>query len=320
MHQALPPLNALRAFEVTARHLSMSKAAEELFVSPSALSHQIRGLEEFLSVKLFDRKGRQIILTQAGKQLYPSLRLGFEQIHDAVDGLRALEASHILVVSTPPGFAAKWLAPRLYRFSSANEDIDTRLSSSMAQANFRGDGVHLSIRNLPDNAPRDDNLVYEKLIEIDYIAVCSPRILGNTNESSDYSLLERLPLIHDETLSGRSHVLRWQEYLEALGRRRADVDRGLRFNVADHALDAAVEGAGLLLTHALLAHDDIRTGRLVMPLPDRIEVRRAYHLVYPRANADMPNLRAFRKWILAEMAATAAKMIAPPARDPTFGG
>ncbi|MAI99055.1 MAG: transcriptional regulator [Nisaea sp.] len=320
MHQALPALNALRAFEAAARHLSMSKAAAELFVSPSALSHQIRGLEAFLDVKLFDRKGRQIVLTTAGKQLYPGLRLGFGQILDAVEGLRALDTSHVLVVSTPPGFAAKWLAPRLYRFSSANTDIDTRLSSSMVQSNFQSDGVHISIRNLPDSAPRADELTYEKLIDIDYIAVCSPRILGNGGDGPDYSLLQRLPLIHDETLSGRSDILRWQEFLEAIGHRRADVDRGLRFNVADHALEAAVEGAGLLLTHALLAHDDIRTGRLVMPLPDRCEVRRAYHLVYPTANAGMPKLVAFRKWILAEMATTAARMIAPPARDPTFGG
>ena len=113
MRQSLPALNALRAFEAAARHASMAKAAEELFVSPSALSHQIRGLEAFLGVKLFERRSRQIVLTVTGKALYPGLHLGFQHILDAVDSLRTRADDEVLVVSTPPGFAAKWLAPRL---------------------------------------------------------------------------------------------------------------------------------------------------------------------------------------------------------------
>src|SRR5947209_19816863 len=119
MHKALPPLSALRAFEAAARHLSLTHAARELSVTPGALSHQIRGLEEMLGVKLFERRVRAIALTPAGKQLYPGLQTGFTHIRDAVAGLSAAADAGVLVISTPPGFTSKWLAPRLYRFSAS---------------------------------------------------------------------------------------------------------------------------------------------------------------------------------------------------------
>ena len=125
MRQSLPALNALRAFEAAARHASMAKAAEELFVSPSALSHQIRGPRRS-RVKLFERRSRQIVLTVTGKALYPGLHLGFQHILDAVDSLRTRADDEVLVVSTPPAFAAKWLAPRLYRFAGDHPDLDIR--------------------------------------------------------------------------------------------------------------------------------------------------------------------------------------------------
>src|SRR5215472_17219704 len=120
MHRPMPPLNALRAFEAAARHLSLTRAAVELHVTPGALSHQIRGLEELLGRKLFERRVRAIALTPAGKLLYPGLQTGFAQIHEAVAGLDATADERVLVISTPPGFTAKWLVPRLYRFASAH--------------------------------------------------------------------------------------------------------------------------------------------------------------------------------------------------------
>src|SRR4051794_4945382 len=137
MHMPMPPLNALRAFEAAARHLSLTKAAQELHVTAGALSHQIRGLEELLGLKLFERRVRSIALTQAGKQLYPGLQTGFIHIREAVAALSDAGGERAFVISTPPGFTAKWLAPRLYRFSSAYPDIDARVSSSIGNANFR---------------------------------------------------------------------------------------------------------------------------------------------------------------------------------------
>src|SRR5882672_9669944 len=144
----MPQLNALRAFEAAARHLSLTKAAQELHVTPGALSHQIRGLEELLGLKLFERRVRSIALTRAGMQLYPGLRTGFIHIRDAVDALNEDGEERVLVISTPPGFTAKWLAPRLYRFSGAHPGIDARVSSSLANANFTTDGVDVAVRNL----------------------------------------------------------------------------------------------------------------------------------------------------------------------------
>src|SRR6516162_10117917 len=145
MHNALPPLSALRAFEAAARHLSLTQAARELSVTPGALSHQIRGLEELLGVKLFERRVRSIALTSAGKQLYPGLHTGFGHIHDAVASLSRANEDRVLVISTPPGFTSKWLAPRLYRFATAHPEIDVRVSSSLNNANFTTDGVDAAI-------------------------------------------------------------------------------------------------------------------------------------------------------------------------------
>ncbi|MGB1005868.1 MAG: LysR family transcriptional regulator [Thalassobaculaceae bacterium] len=317
MRQSLPALNALRAFEAAARHASMAKAAAELFVSPSALSHQIRGLEAFLGVRLFERRGRQIELTVTGKALYPGLHLGFQHILDAVESLRAPEDEEVLVVSTPPAFAAKWLAPRLYRFAGAHPDFDVRLSSTMAKTAFAGDGIHCAVRNQPVDAPREDHLVYEPLIDIDYVAVCAPRLIPS-GAQGDPRAFDAVPLIHDETIwtnaplhgVGQGTAYTWRDFFDQAGHRRRETERGLRFSVADHALDAAVEGAGLLLTQAPLTFDDIRTGRLAVPFGARIKVGRAFFLVYPRDRAGMACLVAFRDWILGEIAETNCLMAA----------
>ena len=145
----MPPLSALRAFEVTARHLSMTKAAEELHVTAGALSHQIRGLESLLGVKLFERGVRSLTLTAEAKILLPGLQTGFRHIHDAVASLHERQSTNVLVISTPPGFTSKWLAPRLYRFSAAHPDIDARISSSMTLADFKRDGIDVALRTLP---------------------------------------------------------------------------------------------------------------------------------------------------------------------------
>jgi len=142
----LPPLNALRAFEATARHLSFSKAAEELHVTPAALSHQIRGLEDLLGLKLFHRRARSIELTEPARLIYPGIRTGFEAIREAVDRLGRGQQDRILVVSSTPGFTAKWLVPRLYRFLARNPEIETRITASAAYANFASDGVDVGIR------------------------------------------------------------------------------------------------------------------------------------------------------------------------------
>jgi LysR family glycine cleavage system transcriptional activator len=304
MHTALPPLSALRAFEAAARHLSLTRAAEELHVTPGALSHQIRGLEDLLGVKLFERKVRAIALTAAGRQLYPGLQTGFGQIRDAVANLDATHTANILVVSTSPGLTSKWLAPRLYRFSNDFADVDVRISSSLNNANFETDGVDIAVRNMASEPPDDPALKFEKLADISFVAVCSPRLIARHGAVRNAQDLARLPLIHDESLSPRVQAPNWREWFETSGVTGVDLRRGLHFNTSDHALDAAGEGAGVLLAHDLMAYDDLRTGRLIMPMKIALPSGRAFFLVWPKSRRPSKAAEGFRRWIKDEVAAT----------------
>ncbi|HZZ61522.1 MAG TPA: transcriptional regulator GcvA [Roseiarcus sp.] len=303
MQGAPPQLNALRAFEAAARRLSLTKAALELNVTPGALSHQIRGLEDHLGVKLFDRGVRSIALTAAGKALQPGLQAGFLHIRDALASLNRLSEARVLVISTPPGFTSKWLAPRLYRFSIAYPEIDVRVSSSIGNANFTTDGVDAAIRNLPVDAPHDEALEVEKLFDLSLAPVCSPALIEKHGPFTSADLLKRVPLIHDESLSARAAMPSWADWFAAAGVQDADVSRGLRFNTSDHALDAAVEGAGVLLAFDSLAYDDLRTGRLVMPFDLILPSGRCYAFVCPKKRRDSAHVQAFRGWLRQEAAA-----------------
>jgi len=303
MHTVLPPLSALRAFEAAARHLSLTLAARELNVTAGALSHQIRGLEEFLGLKLFERRVRAIALTAAGKQLYPGLNTGFAQIREAVESLAARQDARVLVVSTSPGLTAKWLAPRLYRFAPVFPDVDVRISSSLVNANFTTDGIDLAVRNMIVEPSSDQSLALERLADISFIPVCSPRLLKEHGPVKHPRDLARLPLIHDETLSARGASPEWSEWFKAAKVDGVDLRRGLRFNSADHALDAAGEGAGVLLAHDMLAYDDLRTGRLVIPIGFALPSGRAFHLVWAKERKPSAAAEAFRRWIKDEVAA-----------------
>jgi LysR family glycine cleavage system transcriptional activator len=299
----MPPLNALRAFEAAARHLSLTRAAHELHVTAGALSHQIRGLEDLLGRKLFERRVRSIALTPAGKLLYPGLQTGFARIQEAVAGLGPVGDQRVLVISTPPGFTAKWLAPRLYRFASAHPDIDVRVSSSFGYANFTTDGIDVALRNLPLDAAPDPALVVDKLVEVSLVPVCSPRLSAAHGPIAGPAALARVPLIHDDTLARRPEVPTWADWFRAAGVQGVDVSRGLRFNSTDHALDAAGEGAGVLLAHDLLAYDELRTGRLVIPVARLVSTGRGYYFVCPKSRSERPQVQAFRTWIKQELAA-----------------
>lgn len=303
MSQSLPPLSALRAFEAVARHSSITRAAEELNVTPGALSHQVRGLEELLDCRLLERQARGVALTAHGKALFPGLAGGFGQIREAVETLRALGRQQVLVLSAPPGFTSKWLAPRLYRFAEQQPHIELRVASSSVYANFTTDGVDAAIRNVASGRPREAGLVYEKLAEDSMVVVCSPKLLAGVKGPLSHEELQRLPRIHDDQLAGRAEVPGWAELLHAAGM-KADtpVERGLHFSSADHAIDAALQGAGLLLAHSMLVRDELRSGRLVQPLAMVLPLRRAYFFVCPARKRTLPGVTAFRDWLVSEMA------------------
>jgi LysR family glycine cleavage system transcriptional activator len=301
MTRSLPPLNALRAFEATARHMSFTQAANELHVTAAALSHQIRGLEEFLGQKLFHRQARAITLTRAGELLYPGLNAAFEQIRRSVNLLDQGRNDRVLVVSTPPGFTAKWLAPRLYRFLMANPGIDARISASQTYANFANDGVDVAIRNARGPFP---GLFAQRLFDMRMLPVLSPRLLQQVGPLKRPDDLRNVPLIHDESLSTLREWPKWADWFKAAGvEARDDIDwgRGLRFNSADHAIEATIEGAGVLLAHKALVLDDLRTGRLVAPFDLELKSDRAFYLVCPQGHEARPNISAFRTWIFDEV-------------------
>ena len=312
MSRPLPPLNALRSFEAIARHLSFAKAAEELHVTPAALSHQIRGLEEQLGLALFYRRTRAIELTDAGRLLYPGLHAGFESVRDAVGRLDRAREDRVLVISATPGLTAKWLVPRLWRFMAAHPDIDARISASLRYADFIADDVDVAIRL--SNGVHSD-LHVEKLFDDSVLPVCSPQLVESGLRRLDD--LSRFTLIHyDIPLSSPSPPL-WADWLKVAGVLGVDPTRGLRFNVSDHALDAAVAGAGVSLSYKLIASDDVRSGRLVIPFGPELPItERAYHFVCLKGQETRPNVRAFRDWLFSEMDHTvaqwAALTIAPP--------
>lgn len=298
MPRTLPPLNALRAFEATARHLSFTRAASELAVTPAALSHQIRGLEEYLGRRLFERRTRSIALTDAGALLYPGLHAAFLQLRQSVELLDRDVSDRILVVSAPPGFTSKWLAPRLYRFAMSHPAIDVRVSAAREIANFAGDGIDCAVRN-SRGAPA--GLWHSKIADIRLVPVVSPKLareLGGLKSPTD---LVDAPLIHDDMLGRLAGMPDWSEWLERAGVMRLDLGRGLRFNSPDHALEAAVEGAGVLLAQRELAHDDLRSGRLVAPFPLELATERSFHLVCPLGRERTPKIAAFADWIASEV-------------------
>lgn len=310
MRRPLPPLNALRAFEATARHASFSKAAEELHVTPAALSHQIRGLEDLLGLKLFHRRARAIAMTDAARLIYPGIRSGFESLRTAVEQLDRANQDRVLVVSASPGLTAKWLVPRIYRFLAQHPEIDTRISASSVYSNFTTDGVDIGIRLSSGVHPE---LYVEKLSDEWMLPLCSPRLLDGEHPLRSPHDLPRFPLIQID-LPGL--VPSWDDWLRAVGIEGIDTSRGLRLNVADHALDAASEGTGVVLGYKLVASHDISLGRLVVPFGPELPLPgRSYHFVCAQGQERRPAIKAFRDWLFAEIAETFAKLPPVPASE-----
>jgi LysR family glycine cleavage system transcriptional activator len=304
----LPPLNALRAFEAIARHLSFAKAADELHVTPAALSHQIRALEQQLGLELFHRRTRAIELTEAGELIYPGLHAGFESVRNAIGQLDRTREGNVLVISATPGLVAKWLMPRLWRFLHAHPDIDARVAATMKLADFGGDGVDVAIRMSTGHHP---DLHVEKLFEDSMLPVCSPRLVEQGLKS--VADLARFPLIHHDIPMSMRAPPRWADWLSVAGAQGIDATRGLRVNVADHALDAAVAGAGVSLSFKLIASDDVHSGRLVSPFGPELPLTVGYFFVCPKGHETRPKVRAFHDWLYAEIAETKAKWAATAA-------
>ena len=312
MDSRLPPLNALRTFEAAARHLSFAKAARELHVTPGAVSRQIRLLEDFLGVAMFRRLSRAVELTEAATMCLPKVREGFDSLRSAVEVVRVAGAKEVVSLAVAPAFAAKWLVPRLQRFAAAHPEIELRLSANrelidtlrhddtegVAGAGADPGDADLTIRFGTGLYP---GMRADRLCDVSVTPIFSPALIHHQSPLETPEDLRFHTLLHDDTVYFTGQEPDWSVWLRAAGVEGVDVSRGPHFNHAGLALDAAVQGMGVVLGTPFLAATDLAAGRLVAPFAQRLPSSYSYYLVTAEMATDQPNAAVFRTWLLEEI-------------------
>jgi len=285
----LPPLNALRAFEASARQLSFTRAAEELFVTQAAISHQIKSLEEHLGIKLFMRKNRSLLLTEEGQSYFLDIKDIFNSLHEATDKLLARGAKGAITVSLQPSFAIQWLVPRLNAFNILHPDIDVRIKAVDQPDNSLTEDVDIAIYYGRGNwsSVHSDKLHTEYLIP-----VCSPLIMTGKKPLFTQNDLAHHTLLHDTSRRD------WKRWFKEVGVKGVNVNHGPIFSHSSMVLQAAIHGQGIALAHSVLAKPDIDAGRLVCPFSDVLISKNAYYIVCREQQADIGKIAAFRDWML----------------------
>jgi len=290
----LPSLNALRAFVVAGRRLNLAAAAKELFVTPSALSHQIRSLEETLGVSLFVRKRQGLELTDAGRQLLPGLAEAFDRIGDTLDQLRPPTESSTLTVSMLSTFAMRWFIPRLSHFQQLHPEIEVRISTSVELVDFAREDVDCAIRSGRGQWPgtRAERLFAEQLTP-----VCSPKLMHNSPIRSPVDLAGQT-LLHAKLRPDD-----WRVWLHAVGAGSLKPAHEQTFETRNFAIQAAIDGVGVAIIDPSLVTDELQGGRLTQPFRQTLPGDNAYYLVTPSNRPESARLQAFRQWLLAEAGA-----------------
>lgn len=294
MPDRLPSLTSLRAFEAAARHMSFAKAAEELFVTPAALSYQIKSLETELGQPLFRRLNRAVELTEAGRALAPGASDAFDKLTKTWRDVRRMQDSGVLTVTAGPAFTSKWLAPRMYDFAQAHPDIELRFVAGLKMADFERDEVDVAIRF---SIKTDDTLHSEPLIDEWVTPMMAPSML---NEFKTPAGLTQASLIHDDSMIGFPRFGDWEMWAKAANL-NMDTSHGARFSQADHALDAAMSGAGVVLGRVSLAARAMEAGRLVAPFKLGIVVEPKFRFICPKGHETRPKIAAFHDWVLEEI-------------------
>ena len=300
--KTMPPLNALKAFEAAARHMSFTKAAEELNVTPGAVSQQIKTLEVFIDAKVFRRTRRTLFLTDNGQAALPLLREAFAKLEEASAALAAPGDARRLNVSVAPSIAAKWLVPRLDRFQERHPDFEVWVSADMGLVDFAIDDVDLAIRYGPGGY---GGLVSEKLMAETIFPVCSPRLLEGERRLESPEDLAGFTLLHDGSPERDESAPSWSMWLKAAKVDGVDGARGPRFNQSSLVIEAAVAGRGIALAKSTLALADLEAGRLVAPFEGATPSNFAYYVVHPAAKARMKAVKAFKSWLIEEASSTA---------------
>jgi LysR family glycine cleavage system transcriptional activator len=303
-----PPLNALRAFEAAARHLSFTRAADELAVTQAAVSHQIKTLEEHLGINLFRRFNRSLALTEAGRAYLPALREAFDLIDQATRDLRERDSSGPLRVSVLPSFAAKWLLPRLSRFRQRHPDIDVLISADHGMVDFARDNADMAIRFGRGSYP---GLRMDFIMDDYAVPVCSPRLLEGEEPLREPQDLKHQTLLQDEC-HGPDDQPDWRYWLTAAGVTDIEADKGPGFSDSAMVLQAAIAGEGVALTRWSLAAEDVAAGRLAQPFQLYQKTNFSYYAISPIPTDEWRKVRLFREWLLEETAPLREENFRPP--------
>lgn len=292
--ERLPQITALRAFEVAARCLSFTQAARELNVTQGAVSHQVKGLEELLGVKLFHRERQRLRLTDNGQGYLPFVREAIDRLKAGADFLSARESSGVLTVSVSPNFAAKWLVNRMGAFNRSAPDIDLRITASMRHVDFDSNDVEMAVRHGDGDWP---DLHVTKLAREEIFPVASPEFLRSASDIRIPEDLTRNTLLNDTSRND------WPLWFAAAGLDVDDVVLGPSFDQTNIVIDAAIAGQGVALARSALAAHDIRTGKLVRLFDVSLPAPYGYFIVCPKASAEQDKVARFREWLVAEAAA-----------------
>ena len=292
MPRRLPQLNALKAFEAAARHVSFTRAAEELCVTQGAVSHQVKALEAELGIKLFNRERQRLIITDAGRDYLAVVRDALDRVAMGTERLVQRQSSGMLTVSTSPDFAAKWLVHRLGHFAEAHAGIDLRVSAAMHHVDFTREDVDMAVRHGDGNWAGLDAV---QLSAEQLFAICSPKLMSGRRLARPADIL-KFPLIH---LDSRAD---WTKWLRVAGISDDNVRHGPVLNRASMVIDAAINGQGIALARTTLAAWDLINGRLVRPFAEALRLSKTYWIVCPKATSNVPKIVTFRDWLLAEAA------------------
>ncbi len=311
MSERLPPLNALKAFESAARHMSLKRAAQELGVTPAAVSHQIKTLEDYLGVKLFRRVHRALELTAAATTALPKLSEGFGSLAQAVAAMRPQAGGGRVTVSVAPSFATRWLMPRLHHFFALHPEIDVRVSARMRLVTREGQDSAVERATIGNWLEESDlailyghgdypRLRVDRLLALTIAPICSPQLMRGEQPLRRPQDLNRQTLLHDDTGALYDGVDFWEAWLKAAGVSEVDASRGSHFSHAVLALEAASNALGVVATFPLLAAAELAAGRLILPFELQVPLRSAYYMVCDETAALRPAVAAFRDWLLGE--------------------
>ncbi|MDV7141343.1 transcriptional regulator GcvA [Tropicimonas sp. TH_r6] len=293
MSDRLPPLTALRAFEAAARHMSFAKAAEELNVTPAALSFQIKSLEEHLGQPVFRRLNRAVELTEAGRHLAPGTSDGFDALTQAWRTTRRLGETRSLTITAGPAFTAKWLSPRLFNFVSAHPEIELRFSATLKLVDLDRDPVDVAIRfSEAEEIDLFSHPVFDDWVTPMMSPALAERVTGPES-------LRDLPLLHQDDIDFLTHPVDWPAWFRAEDLGHAPMG-GPRFSQADHAIDAAVSGLGVVLARASLTGSDVAAGRLKAPFPLALRSSARYRFLCQKGAETRPQIAAFLDWVQSE--------------------